>query len=95
MAKRTREELLEAVRAVIGDSTEDAALALLEDISDSWDNSGDEWKNKYDELDQAWRKKYVDRFFGKEDGEAVEVVDEVEEVQEKRTYDDLFEKEGE
>lgn len=95
MAKRTREELLEAVRAVIGDSTEDAALALLEDISDSWDNSGDEWKTKYEELDRAWRKKYVDRFFGKEDGEAVEVVDEVEEVQEKRTYDDLFEKEGE
>lgn len=95
MAKRTREELLEAVRAVIGDSTEDAALALLEDISDSWDNSGDEWKAKYDELDRTWRKKYVDRFFGKEDEEAVEVVDEVEEVQEKRTYDDLFEKEGE
>lgn len=95
MAKRTKEELLEAVRAVIGDSTEDAALALLEDISDSWDVSGGDWKNKYDELDRSWRKKYMDRFFGKEDGEPVEVVDEVEEVKEKRTYDDLFEKEGE
>ncbi|HAE24461.1 MAG TPA: hypothetical protein DCG33_03890, partial [Prevotellaceae bacterium] len=64
---RTREELLNQLKETIGDSTEDSALALLEDVTDTMtdletraaDNTN--WKSKYDELDSEWRARYKAR----------------------------------
>lgn len=69
---RTREELLNQLREMIGDSTEDNALALLEDVTDTMtdletraaDNT--DWHSRYDTLDSEWRERYKARFF---DGE--------------------------
>ena len=71
MAIKTMEELMESVRTRLGDDQSDEALALLEDISDTYGDmqsrtSGSEdWKKKYETNDAEWRQKYRDRFFNK------------------------------
>lgn len=98
--KKTREELIEDVKAFIGDRTDDEAIALLENVSDSMvtEEPGEDWKTKFEENDREWRKKYMERFSAptekpeKTDTESEE--DEVEdETEEKETIDDLFKKE--
>ena len=78
MAVKSKEELLSTVKTLIDDNPSDDAIALLEDISDTLDNStggsSDEDKKKIEELekqvkevDETWRKKYTDRFFSPSD----------------------------
>lgn len=87
-----KEELLEKVRAYVGEDTSDAALELIEAVSEAPDD-GEDWKAKYEELDKSWRKRYKDRFFnGESDEETEEETEEVEE--DDYSYDKLF-KEGE
>lgn len=78
MAVRTREEILNSVRSHFGEDTSDEALALVEDITDTitdFENKaktdGTYWKQKYEDNDAGWRKKYRDRFFsgGSDDDE--------------------------
>lgn len=71
MAIKTMEELMESVRTRLGDDQSDEALALLEDISDTYGDmqsrttDGEDWKKKYETNDAEWRQKYRDRFFDK------------------------------
>lgn len=78
MAVKSKEELLSTIKSVIGDTPSDEALTLLEDLSDTLDNStgssSDEDKKKIEELekqvkdtDDMWRKRYADRFFSPSD----------------------------
>ena len=87
----SREDLLEKVRAYVGEDTSDAALELIEAVSEV-PSDGEDWKAKYDELDKSWRKRYRERFFTGESEEAEG--EEVEERQDDYSYDKLF-KEGE
>lgn len=93
MSVRTTEELLESIRSRVGDSTEDADLEFLEDVTDTLSDleeksSGQEdWKRKYEENDKQWREKYRDRFFEKK-GEEIEEVNEEKETP--KTFEDLF-----
>lgn len=99
---RTREELLESIRAKFGDDTSDETLSIIEDISDTMDdyenktNKDDvNWREKYEENDKMWREKYRDRFFNSNPGNADtddEVFDEGE--NEVKTFEDLFKMEG-
>lgn len=91
MAIKSKAEILELVKARIGDDTSDEALAIIEDVTDTLDDyetriadSGD-WKARYEQNDADWRKKYKERFFS-----PTEEIDEPEEVEEKRTFEDLF-----
>lgn len=94
MAKLSRDELLEKVKAYVGDRTDDETIEIIEDISDSFDTSaGDEWKKKYEDNDKMWRDKYVSRFYDKKE-EELETPTEHEEVEkEYNSFDDLFEEE--
>lgn len=94
MAIKSKAEILELVKARIGDDTSDEALAIIEDVTDTLDDyetriadSGD-WKARYEQNDADWRKKYKERFFAPTD--EPEEIDEPEEVEEKRTFEDLF-----
>lgn len=94
MAIKSKAELLELVKARIGDDTSDEALEIIEDVTDTLDDyetriadSGD-WKARYEQNDADWRKKYKERFFAPT--EEPEEIDEPEEVEEKRTFEDLF-----
>lgn len=104
MAVKTREEILEAIKSKIGEDTSDDSISLLEDITDTIDDyetrvaDKTDWKNKYDELDATWRRKYIERFSGKS-GEGIKNEQEEQikddDDDEPRTFDELFtEREG-
>lgn len=92
MAVRTTEEILESIKARVGESTEDADLEFLEDVTDTLSNlkskteGQEDWKTKYEENDKRWREKYRDRFFEKKE----EIEDEKEEPETPKTFEDLF-----
>ena len=91
--------LLEELRNVIGDRTDDDALALIERVSELESQGIDDLKNKITELedqmrqlDEDWRKRYRDRFYeGEEkDEEQIEEAGSEKEA-ESVSIDDLFE----
>lgn len=98
---RSKEEILASIRTKIGDDTSDEAIALVEDINDSFDDlstrlteAGD-WKAKYEENDKAWRDKYTERFFTPSDDNPIdsvvsETVKEVPDDSKTYKYEDLF-----
>lgn len=90
MAVRTRDELITAVNEIIGETPDDNGLSLLEDISDTFESYSDteDWKTKYEENDAEWRKRYKERFEGK-NVEVEEIED--DETKEKMKFEDLFE----
>lgn len=69
MAIRTREEILDSIRNIVGDSTDDNTLQVLEDVTDTFtdfeNKTADQtdWEARYKENDDAWRKKYTERFY--------------------------------
>lgn len=95
LARRTRDELLQIFREYIGDRNDDATIAIIEDLNDSYPD-GEDWKSRYDKLDIEWRNRYRDRFFNAETtDEKEETVFEQEEKEEDKTtkIEDLFEEE--
>lgn len=99
MPKRTKDELLTALRGVLGDNQTDEAIALIEDVTDTFEAPAEDWEQKYKENDAAWRQKYTERFFAvsadvdQGDGGNTETVIESNEAEKNLTYDELF-KEG-
>lgn len=102
----TKEELIEKFKNYAGeDVTSDAAIELLEDISDSVEvekeeteegEGGEDWEAKYKELDESWRKKYAERFSEpgekeKEPEEEKEEEEETEETEEERAENVTYE----
>lgn len=97
MAVKTREEILESLRGRFGEEPTDDDIALLEDITDTFTDFEEKtsdvtnWKNKYEENDKSWKKKYSDRFFSKDgDGNDNPGVHDEPEVKPMKTFDDLF-----
>lgn len=103
----TKEELIEKFKNYAGeDVTSDAAIELLEDISDSVEiekeeteegEGGEDWEAKYKELDESWRKKYAERFSEPGDREkepeeeTEETEEETEETEEERAENVTYE----
>lgn len=98
MAVRSREEILNSIRERVGEQNDDETIAFIEDVTDTFtdletraNGDGVNWKEKYEENDASWRKKYTDRFFS---GEPSEPEPEPEpEPEEKLTYESLFKEE--
>lgn len=100
--KLKKEELMEKVKNYVGDRTDDDSLEIIEDISDSFEESESaeevekvksEYEAKLANLESEWREKYKARFFSKDENEDNEEDEKEEEVEEKTDYSDLFEKE--
>lgn len=96
MAVRTKDEILELVKARVGDDSSDEVIEFIEDITDTLNDyesrlsDSTDWRAKYEENDAEWREKYKARFFGKEVVEnETEIDDEGEDKSMK--YEDLFE----
>lgn len=79
--KLTREELMNAVASIIGDRTDDEAIAFVENVTDTFDSDSSaeletanakiaELTRKVADTESAWRKKYMDRFYSGSDEEA-------------------------
>lgn len=103
MAVLDRDEFTKRIASIIvGDTDED--LKNIEDIMDTFDDllektDTENWKQKYEDNDAGWRKKYKDRFFEAIDETKVKEIDTDEEntdeleseSEEVKEYDDLFE----
>ena len=64
------DEIMEQVKGIIGENTDDASLKFLEDLSDTINDyeekvkgDGEDWKKKFEDNDKEWRQKYQERFF--------------------------------
>ena len=102
---RTKDELINNIKNILGDNDSDDALAILEDVSDTFADFDSkvkdttDWKSKYEENDKAWRTKYKERFSAPikqgnddetgNDDDDIHITD--DEQLKPPTFDDLFE----
>lgn len=93
MSIKSIDEILNAVKECIGDDTSDSAISFVEDISDTFNSLSEQenWKQKYEQNDSEWRKKYRDRFLS---GESSSDDDDSGDTNEPLTYEKLFNVEG-
>ncbi len=70
MAVKSNKEIMEQVKAIVGENTDDATLTFLEDLRDTMadyetktNGDGTDWKAKFEENDKQWREKYQQTFF--------------------------------
>ena len=70
-----RETYFNRVHDRIGNDTSEEALSFLEDMTDTFNDlekksrgTGEDWKQKYDELDKTWRERYRHRFMTSDGG---------------------------
>lgn len=94
MAIVSNEDLIQRLTALIGESTTDENISLIEDVTDTLQDYTErtkdttDWKEKYTENDREWRKRYTERFAnndGQGDGNSHQQDD-----LEKLTFDSLF-----
>lgn len=108
MAVVNTDDLLERIKSLFGENTSDEVISVVEDYADTiadlkLNNSYDkkyvdlveehnELKEKYNELDGAWRKKYLERFTNSGNVEDYEKDEEFEEQEtiEKTKFSELF-----
>ena len=97
MAVKTREEIIESVKEILADNTDDNTITFLEDITDTITDledkakgDGTDWKAKYTENDEAWRKKYKERFYSNDDTDDNDNENDNEHTEPPKKFEDLF-----
>ena len=69
---KTKEELINQFKDLIGERTDDGVLMFLEDLADSVNedsaNEIESLQNQIRELEESWRKKYIERFSNTDPG---------------------------
>lgn len=97
MSVLTRDEFFDRVQKVAGTDTSDDTLTFIEDMTDTYNSleekasgDGNDWEQRYHDLDESWKEKYKKRFFS---GGTSRVIEESKEEQKEDIvdYDDLFE----
>lgn len=95
MGVKTREEILEKLRARVGEQTDDETIAFLEDVTDTLSDletkakgDGTDWKTKYEENDAEWRKRYTERFYSSDNPDTEPPKS--DETPKPKTFDELF-----
>lgn len=103
MSVLKKEELFEKMKTIIGDRTDDYALAFMEDVKDTFESTEkgkadeEDWQKKYEENDKMWREKYRDRFFkssGNDDDDIEEKIEPKEPEEKPLTFENLFKEEN-
>lgn len=96
MAVLSKEDLIAKLNASFGENLSDDNISLLEDVSDTIDSFSEmeDWKTKYEENDASWRKRYKERFEGKEN-DSPESEPEIEHYESPKKFEDLFTVESE
>lgn len=96
MAIVSKEDLIKRLSEKFGDDNSDEVIQLTEDLSDTLNdfdsriNDTEDWKAKFEENDNMWRKKYKDRFLEPSDNEE-EIHEQDEGENTNVTFNDLFE----
>jgi hypothetical protein len=99
----TKEQLMDKIKTIVGDQTDDDTLSFIEDVSDTMDSYADkeDWKAKFEANDKAWREKYRDRFLNGPDADEKQQEPEPDDVDDQsddeenkpRKFEDLFKEE--
>ena len=91
MAILNREEFFAKLQGYIGEDKSDSGIAFLEDMTDTYNDmenrvkgDGENWEQKYKDLDESWRNRYRHRFFA---GDVRGVPESVTKVDETEQYD--------
>lgn len=70
-----REDFFASVRGVVGDKDDPDTIKFLEDMTDTYNafekgtaGDGIDWKQKYEDNDKAWAKRYRNRFMNGDGG---------------------------
>lgn len=98
MAVLSKEEFFQAISERVGTDTSENALAFIENMTDTYNNmeneingnNGENWQQKYEELDKAWAERYRRRFFTGTSAIPSEQTATDEAVNERITIDNLF-----
>lgn len=100
MAIRTRQEILDSISSIVGESTDDNTLTLIEDITDTLTdfenktNDNTNWKEKFETNDREWRERYKQRFYSNEETASTtptpETTQDSKEAHVITSFDDLF-----
>lgn len=97
MAIVSKEDLIKRLSENFGDDNSDEVIQLTEDLSDTLNdfdsriNDAEDWKTKFEENDNMWRKKYKDRFLESSGGNDNEIHEQDEDENTNVTFNDLFE----
>ena len=93
---KTKDEIMEEIRAYIGDRSDDQTISLIENISDTIDDyaAHGDYDEKLMAVEAEWRRKYIDRFMsGGENKNEVEddkTEDEEKDKSEEIKIEDLY-----
>ena len=90
---KTKDEIMEEIRAYIGDRSDDQTIALIENISDTIDDyaAHGDYDTKLMAVEAEWRKKYMERFFEGDKEEKIEDnEDEEKDKSEEIKIEDLY-----
>lgn len=96
MAIVSKEDLIKRLSEKFGDDNSDEVIQLTEDLSDTLNdfdsriNDTEDWKTKFKENDNMWRKKYKDRFL-ESSGNDNESHEQDDDENTSVTFNDLFE----
>lgn len=97
MAILSRDEYFNRLNDYVGADSRDETISFVEDMTDTYNdlerrNTDENWEQRYQELDNAWRERYKRRFFSGDTASiqsevvADNEIDDAEEI----TIDDLF-----
>ena len=96
MAIVSKEDLIKRFSEKFGGDNSDEVIQLTEDLSDTLNdydsriNDTEDWKSKFEENDNLWRKKYKDRFLESPDSDN-ESHEQDDDENTNVTFNDLFE----
>lgn len=98
MAVVEKESIMTRLNELIGDRTDDEAISIVEDVSDTIDSASgsgmiteEEADRRVAEKEAEWRKKYKERFFSGGTDEEGKKTPENKEPEAPEKYEDLFE----
>ena len=97
MAIVSKEDLIKRLSEKFGEDNSDEVIQLTEDLSDTLNdfdsriNDTEDWKTKFEENDNMWRKKYKDRFLESSDSSDNESHEQDDDENTSVTFNDLFE----
>ena len=89
---KTKDEIMEEIRAYIGDRSDDQTIALIENISDTIDDyaAHGDYDEKLMAVEAEWRRRYIDRFMNGGENKSDVKITEDEEKPDGITIDDLY-----
>ena len=93
---KTKDEIMEEIRAYIGDRSDDQTIALIENISDTIDDyaAHGDYDEKLMAVEAEWRRKYIDRFMSggenKNEKKKKKTMDEEKDKPEEIKIEDLY-----